>query len=605
MSTAATDSYSTMISGHERGARTAMVARYAGLIAILATLLLTLSPAGAHAASTLTEYQTTGYQPLGYSATAFAPTTSAGSSLLSPVTAPAVTTAGITSGTLLTVDPAETYQTMLGYGATLNDSGAYLLTDGLTPATLATSSGINAVAGSPAMEAMFSPSEGIGLSYIRVSIGGNDFAQANYASSPSLANDYVENDPAPGSTATSFGASTLSNFISHDQAYLIPVLKAAIQDNPSMRITASAWTAPGWMKCENYEVQTAGAACQAFATTGANPGFAGGALNPADEAQYADYLLEFILAYKAQGLTIDSVSLGNEPMNENFTYPSMIMIPAVEAAVAADLKADLTTDGLPTQIIGLDHNWNTVVSTSQPSGDCSASSCYANQLLDDATSGTVNDIGYHCYGGDPSVQSSITAGIMETECSTQGYYSENASSSVANPYTTEPASFAASLDWDTGYLEILAAQDGDTGGVSGDGSQTAMLWNLAGDNDYGITINSGCLPSSDTTPCLPVGDVSDAEAPVPEVGYYILGQLSKFVQPGAVRIGSTNSGDLYSVAFEDPNGATVLVVLDTSGLSCSSTTCTAPSSRETFTVQESGQQFISSITPDTVQTYTW
>ncbi len=575
------------------------------MFAVAATTLVLVTPAGATSVPSMTEYQTTGYQPLGYSATVGQAPTSAGSSLLSPVTAPAITTAGTTSGTVLSVNPSETYQTMLGYGATLNDSAAYLLAGGLTPATLATANGVTAVAGSPAMESLFSPTQGIGLSYMRISIGGNDFAQTSYASTPSLANDYVENDPAPGSTATSFSAATLSNFISHDQEYLIPVLKAALQDNSAMQITASAWTAPGWMKCENYEVETSGASCQAFPTSGSNPGFAGGALNPAYEEQYADYLLEFILAYKAQGLTINSISLGNEPMNENFNYPTMVMLPNVEAQVAYYLKEGLSADGLSTQIIGLDHNWNTVAAATQPSGDCTPSNCYANQLLADATSGTINDIGYHCYGGDPSVQANITAGIMETECSTQGFYSENASSSVANPYTTEPASFASSLLNDVRQLDMVAAEDGDTNGVSGAGSTTGMLWNLAGDNNYGITINSGCLPGNGVTPCLPVDDVASASSPVPEVGYYILGQLSKFVQPGAVRIGSSASGNLDTVAFQDPNGQTVLVVLNTNPVTCTSTTCTEPTSTTAFTVQESGYQFISSIAPDTVQTYTW
>jgi glucosylceramidase len=577
-----------------------------GLLASLVVALTVIFPAGALAATpTITEYQTSGYQPLGYSATTFSASTSSGSSLLSPVTAPTITAAGSTTGTVLTVNPSQTYQTMVGYGATLNDSAAYLLADGLTPATLATSNGVTAVAGSTAMEDLFSPTKGIGLSYLRISIGGNDYSQANYSDAVSLSNDYVENDPAPGSTATSFSASTLSNFIAHDQEYLIPVLKAALQDNPSVKLTASAWSAPGWMKCQNYQVQTSGASCDAFSTSGSDPGVAGGALNPSYEEQYADYLLEFILAYKAQGLTVSSISLGNEPMNQNFTYPTMIMYPSVEAQVADYLKEGLNADDLSTQIIGLDHNWNTEASTTQPSGDCTSSTCYANQLLGDVSSGTINDIGYHCYGGDPSVQSSITVGIMETECSTQGYYTENASSSAANPYTTQPASFASSLVNDTYYLMMDAAETGDTGGDSGDGSTTGMLWNLAGDNDYGITINSGCLPSSDTTPCLPVVDAASSSAPVPEVGYYILGQLSRFVQPGAVRIGSTSSGNLYTVAFTDPNGETVLVVLNGSGVTCSSTTCTEPTSTTSYTVQESGYQFTASIGPSSVQTYTW
>ena len=42
--------------------------------------------------------------------------------------------------------------------------------------------------------------------------------------------------------------------------------------------------------------------------------------------------------------------------------------------------------------------------------------------------------------------------------------------------------------------------------------------------------------------------------------YYEMGQMSKFVRPGAVRISSNEPSDLHNVAFENADGTRVLVL---------------------------------------------
>jgi hypothetical protein len=87
-----------------------------------------------------------------------------------------------------------------------------------------------------------------------------------------------------------------------------------------------------------------------------------------------------------------------------------------------------------------------------------------------------------------------------------------------------------------------------------------MFWNLALDQNDEPSINDdpvhGC-ESNDANRCLPLVQVNNGNAPglgtaalgrvTYQVGYYVLAQVSKFVQPGATRIGSSNNGTLHSV----------------------------------------------------------
>jgi glucosylceramidase len=73
-------------------------------------------------------------------------------------------------------------------------------------------------------------------------------------------------------------------------------------------------------------------------------------------------------------------------------------------------------------------------------------------------------------------------------------------------------------------------------------------------------------------------------------------QFSKFVQPGAVRIASTNleSSDLPNIAFRNPDGSISLVVLNDNA-----------SSPETFSVGSDGQSFGYTLPASSIATFTW
>jgi hypothetical protein len=48
----------------------------------------------------------------------------------------------------------------------------------------------------------------------------------------------------------------------------------------------------------------------------------------------------------------------------------------------------------------------------------------------------------------------------------------------------------------------------------------------------------------------------------PTADYYVLGHVTRFIRPGAVRVDSTVAGNAWNVAFRNPDGSIVLVVVN-------------------------------------------
>ena len=111
-------------------------------------------------------------------------------------------------GTLISVVPTTTYQTMSGFGAAMTDSSAWLLQNEMSAAQR-----------DKLMRQLFSPTAGIGLNYLRVPMGASDFTASGF---------YTYNDnPSGGSDDQQDQFS-----VAHDDAYIVPRLQQARQLNP-------------------------------------------------------------------------------------------------------------------------------------------------------------------------------------------------------------------------------------------------------------------------------------------------------------------------------------------------------------------------------------
>ena len=117
-----------------------------------------------------------------------------------------------------------------------------------------------------------------------------------------------------------------------------------------------------------------------------------------------------------------------------------------------------------------------------------------------------------------------------------------------------------------------------------------MLWDLAADASYGPMINPGCVGH-----CLPIVSMGQGGEATPQIGFWVLSQVSDFVKPGAYRILSPmQEGNLWTVAFQNPhNGSIVLVVLNAGG------------NPQPFAIQWHQATLAAKIPGGAVQTYVW
>lgn len=238
------------------------------------------------------------------------------SRLLARGESPTFSTDGPRPGQMITVDPGRTFQTMDGFGASITDSSAALLYR------------LPAAQHDEVLRSIFHPDEGIGMSFLRQPIGSSDFVDEPH---------YTYNDLPPGQT--DYEMTRFS--IAHDEAQILPLLRRALELNPDLKVMASPWGQPAWMK--------------------ANGSLFGGRLidDPAIYRAYARYLVRFVQAYEAAGVPIYALIVQNEPQNRTPDgYPGTDMPVAQQAAVINELGPQLRDAGLGrVKIISYDHNW--------------------------------------------------------------------------------------------------------------------------------------------------------------------------------------------------------------------------------------------------------
>ncbi|MEV6931705.1 discoidin domain-containing protein [Dactylosporangium sp. NPDC051485] len=437
----------------------------------------------------------------------------------------------------ITVDPSRTYQSMDGFGASITDSSASVLYR------------LPAEQRAAAMKALFDPASGAGVSFLRQPIGASDFTAAP--------EHYTYDDMPPGQTDF-----TLAHFsVEHDRAQVLPLLREAKRLNPQLKIMATPWSPPAWMK------------------TGDS--LASGELkdDPEVYAAYAAYLTRFVLAYTAAGAPIDYITVQNEPQNRDAGGGPVMGLDTTQAAKVIEILGPLLRFLSPrTKILGYDHNWQTHpndVANTPPGQDPETN--YPYKLLSGPASKWVAGTAYHCYYGDPGAQTALhdafpDKGIWFTECSG----SHGAGDTPAQYFTD-------TLKWHARTITV---------GVTRNWAKSAVTWNLALDPTGGPHLG-GCGT------CTGLITVRDDGTWTTDAEYYTIGHLAKFVKPGAVRIASTSfgnpawNGEVTDVAFRNPDGSTVLVAHNEND---------AP---RTFTVAVGGHAFDYTLPGGSLATFTW
>ncbi len=395
-------------------------------------------------------------------------------------TPPLAFTSAPMTNQIINVDGTKTYQTMDGFGFALTGGSAQLIMR-MDPAKRA-----------DLLHELFGmDGNNIGVSYLRLSVGASDM------------NDHVfsYDDLPEGQTDTGMTKFSLEP----DRADVIPVMKQILAINPQIKVLASPWSAPLWMK-------TSGVA-------------RGGVLKPEYFSAYADYFVKHIQGMKAEGIPIDTLTVQNEPLNEKNT-PSMLMLESeLDIFIKDNLGPAFKKAGIKTKIVLYDHNLDHPL--------------YPLSILrDPAANKYVDGTGFHLYGGTVDAMTQVHNEFPKKNL----YFTEQ---SVNDRRGGETMNISRPVS------RIMI-------GVSRNWSKNILLWNLAADPNAGPHTNDGGC-----TGCFGALTI-DGDKVIRNVAYYTVAHASKFVRPGSIRIDSNNLDPLPNVAFKTPDGKRVLIVANVS-----------------------------------------
>ncbi|MEN2282478.1 glycoside hydrolase family 30 beta sandwich domain-containing protein [Algoriphagus sp. SE2] len=378
----------------------------------------------------------------------------------------------------ISIDPKSTFQEMDGFGFTLSQGSAkHLLgmSESVRKALLEELFGIN--------------SDQIGISYLRLSVAASDLNERPFSYDD--LNDSLATDP------------ELKYFdLGPDRNDVIPVLKEILSINPNIKLMASPWSPPAWMK-DNKDTR-------------------GGSLLEKYEEVYAKYLVKYIEQMEAEGIHIDALTIQNEPLHPG-NNPSLLMLPEQQARfIGLHLGPAFKKAGIDTKIIIYDHNADrpdypiTVLSDS-----------LANPFIDGSA--------FHLYGGEIGALSEVHREFPDKNI----YFTEQ--------WIGAPGNLSGDLSWHVENLII---------GASGNWAKTVLEWNLTSNPTLTpYTYRGGC------NRCLGAVTI-DGDSVTRNPAYYIVGHASKFVLPGSKRIESNLAEGLPNVAFLRPDGKIVLIVLN-------------------------------------------
>jgi glucosylceramidase len=387
---------------------------------------------------------------------------------------------GTNSGTnpaTVTINPSTTYQTMDGFGYTLTEGSCEVI------------SGMAATQQNQLLNDLYNPSTGLNASVVRISIGASDLSSSSYS--------YNETS----------GDTNMNNFSLNgpDLTYLIPIIKKIKLINPNIKILATPWSAPRWMKTNNSWI--------------------GGSLQTQYYAAYAKYFVKYFDAMQAQGISIWGITPQNEPENPH-NEPSMLLNSTEQKNfINNQLGPQMAAAGYGNiKIIAFDHNCD--------------NTAYPIDVLNN--SGYVDGAAFHLYLGNISAMSTVRNATNKNV-----YFTEQ--------YTGSNGSFSGDFGWHIQNVVI---------GSTNNWSKTVLEWNAANNPSLGPRTPGGC------NTCLGVVTVNNNTNYTKNVAYYIIGQISRFVKPGAVRIASSStSGSIFSVGFKNPDGSIALVVYNSGGSS--------------------------------------
>lgn len=383
------------------------------------------------------------------------------------------------------VQSTRRYQEFLGIGGAITDAAAEVFAK-LRPEQQ-----------QAMLDAYYDRDKGIGYSLLRTTIHSSDFSSASYT--------YVQD-----------GDAALKTFsIGHDRAYRLPLIKRALTAaGGDIKVFASPWSAPGFMKTNNHMLN-------------------GGSLLPRYAPAWASYMTRFIQEYEKEGVPVWGLTIQNEPLAVQ-RWESMIFTAEEERDfLKHHLGPALHKAGLArVKVIGWDHNRDFLPQRAQV-------------MLDDPEAARyLWGMGFHWYenwaGGEQLFRNvaAVRAAYPETHL-------------LLTEATVEKFTYERLQHWPNAERYGVAMINDFNAGAEG--------W-----TDWNILLDEKGGPNHVANFCFaPLhGDTRTGEL-IFTPSYYYIGHFSKFIRPGAHRVGAvTTTSDLLATAFRNRDGSVVTVLMN-------------------------------------------
>lgn len=406
--------------------------------------------------------------------------------------------------------PEEKFQTITGFGGSFTEASAYLLNQ------------LSKQNRDSILNAYFS-SRGAAYSLTRTHINSCDFSLSNYS--------YAS---VPGDT-------TLEHFsIDEDRDDLIPMIKEAMAiSEDGFKIMASPWTASPWMKDNND--------------------WRGGKLLPEYNDTWALFFSKYIDAYKNEGIDIWGVTVENEPLGNNNNWESMHFSPEeMVDFVKNHLGPTLKATHPEVKIFGYDQNrgdeleeWARIM--------------YEN----DESSEYFDGMAVHWYASTVDWFAESLQFTHEAAPNKSIIQSEACVDAEVPHWQDDEwywSAEATDWGWDWApedqkhhhpkYVPVYRYAR-DIIGCMNNWVEGWIDWNMVLDRQGGPNwFKNWC-----TAPVIVDPEMDEVYfTPL----YYTLTHFSKFIRPGATRIGfQTSETNLMLTAAQNPDGSIVLVILNT------------------------------------------
>ena len=381
----------------------------------------------------------------------------------------------------LIIDASKRFQTIEGFGGALTDAAAETFYK------------LPKEKQSEIITAYFDREKGIGYSLCRTHINSCDFSSESYA--------YAEVS----------GDLKLENFsVAHDENRKIPFIKQALEKSGNeMKLFASPWSPPAWMKTNNNMLK-------------------GGSLKPEYFQTWADYFVKFFKAYKERGIEFWGLTVQNEPLAvqrwESCIYTAEEEKNFVKHYLGPTLAKNQMGDK---KIIIWDHNRGLMYQRAQIAFDDPEASKY------------IWGTGFHWYAGD---------------------HFENVKL-VSEAFPDKKTIFTEGCVFPFDYNKLNDWKWGERYGESiiHDLNNSASGW-----VDWNILLDERGGPNHVANYCYAplIGNTETGEL-IYMNSYFYMGHFSKFIRPGARRvICSSNHDDILATAFVNPNNSIAVVAMN-------------------------------------------